>query len=262
MTTLAKNTPRTEEVGTHNEFPVIASDIIYDGAYVGDNGAGYARPLVAGDRFLGFALRQADNSTGSAGDKRVMVKEAGKFAAAITGALITDVGQPVYASDDDVLTFSPVGGSFIGFVHRFVSSGNVIVAFDASGFQDPYGNVSERELVSANKTLDAEDTGKTFFVDTDAVVITIPATATALACRVVNIGAAAAVGLSLSPQAADKVMGPDLAGTDNKDLINTKATAKRGDFVRILNGHADGVIVDHHRAQDGAFGFKILRRDF
>lgn len=247
MTTLAKDSPRAHEIGTYNTLPVVGSDIIYDGAYVGDNGAGYARPLSAGDRFLGVAQAQADNSLGSAGDKSLRVLESGKFPAAISGAVITDVGQPVYASDDDTLTFSPVGGSFVGFVHRFVSSGNVIVRFDVHGYADPYGSGNKRELVSTNKTLDAEDTGKTFFVDTDAVVITVPATATALNCRVVNIGAAAAVGLQLSPQSADKIMGPDLAGTDNKDLINTKATAKRGDFVRIQNGHADGPIVTDMR---------------
>lgn len=247
MTTLAKDTPRAQELGPDNEHPVIASDIIYDGAFVGDNGAGYARPLVAGDKFLGIASRQADNSAGSAGAIRVRVLKKGRVPVAVTGAVITDVGQPVYATDDDTLTFSPVGGSFVGFVERFVSSGNVLLAFDVDGFADPYGSGNKRELVSSNKTLDAEDTGKTFFVDTDGVVITLPATATALSCRIVNIGAEAAVGLSLSPQAADKVMGPDLAGTDNKDLINTKATASRGDFVRIQNGHADGPIVTDMR---------------
>jgi hypothetical protein len=29
---------------------------------------------------------------------------------AVTGAVITDVGQPVYATDDDTFVFSPVGG--------------------------------------------------------------------------------------------------------------------------------------------------------
>jgi hypothetical protein len=247
MTTLAKNTPRTAEIGTHNEFPVIAADIIFDGAYVGDNGLGYARPLVAGDRFRGYALRKADNSTGSAGDIRVMVQESGKFVGNVPGAVITDVGAPVYATDDDTLTLSPVGGSYIGDIHRFISAGVVTISFDATRPRDPYGSVGEVEVVSANKTLDAEDTGKTFLVDTDGVVISIPATATALACRIVNIGADGAVGLSLSPVAADKIMGPDIAGTDNKDLINTKATARRGDFVRIQNGHADGPVVTEIR---------------
>jgi hypothetical protein len=247
MTTLAKDSPRAFELGLVNQIPAVAADIVYDGAYAGDNGAGYARPLVVGDRFLGLTIRQADNSAGSAGAIDVTVQESGKFPASIAGAVLSDVGQPVYASDDDTLTFSPVGGSFVGFVHRFVAAGKVIVRFDVHGYADPYGPGSKRELVSGAKTLDAEDTGKTFFVDTDGVVLTVPATATALNCRVVNIGAAGAVGLALSPQAADKIMGPDLAGTDNKDLINTKATAKRGDFVRIQNGHADGPIVTDMR---------------
>ena len=36
MTTLAANTPRPKELGNVNEIPVIASDIIYEGAAVGD----------------------------------------------------------------------------------------------------------------------------------------------------------------------------------------------------------------------------------
>ena len=35
MTTLAADTPRDMELGDRNEFPVIASDIIYEGAAVG-----------------------------------------------------------------------------------------------------------------------------------------------------------------------------------------------------------------------------------
>ena len=73
MTTLAVNKPRVYELGDINEFPVIASDIIYEGAAVGDNGSGYARPLVAGDPFRGFAERNADNSAGNAGTINVRV---------------------------------------------------------------------------------------------------------------------------------------------------------------------------------------------
>ncbi|NCS83375.1 MAG: cytoplasmic protein, partial [Cyanobacteria bacterium] len=55
MTTLAKDQSRDFQQGEINDTPVIATDIIYEGAAVGDNGSGYARPLVAGDPFLGFA---------------------------------------------------------------------------------------------------------------------------------------------------------------------------------------------------------------
>jgi len=242
MTTLALDTPRVYEGGNVNELGVIASDIIYEGAAVGDNASGIARPLVAGDKFRGFAEYRADNSDGAASDIRVRFWETGKIKLAVTGAVITDIKQPIYASDDNAFTFSPVGNSYVGVVHRFVASGSVIVDFDANA-PDPYGD-GIKETISANKTLDALDTGKTFFVDTDATTTTLPATATALlGVMVVNIGAFGAVAINLSPQAADKVHGPDLAGTADKDHINTKATAQRGDYVVVSNGHADGPVI-------------------
>ena len=48
MTTLAANDVRSYEQGDMNDLPVIASDIIYEGAAVGDNGANAHRPLAAG----------------------------------------------------------------------------------------------------------------------------------------------------------------------------------------------------------------------
>ena len=71
MTTLAANTPRTYEGGPvrieEAAIPVIAADIIYEGAAVGIVPAsGHARPLAAGDRFAGFANQKADNSAGAA----------------------------------------------------------------------------------------------------------------------------------------------------------------------------------------------------
>lgn len=247
-TTLAANKPRAYEGGDRNEFPVIASDIIYEGAAVGlVDGTGHARPLAAGDRFAGFAEAKADNSAGAAAAINVRVIEQGKIELSVSGAVITDIGQPVYASDDDTFVFNPVSAVFIGFVHRFVSSGVVVVDFNAPAYRDPYGEYSVRETISANKTLDIEDNGKVFFVDTDAKVITLPAVATPVNCKIVNIGAFGTVAVNISPNASDKVQGPDLPGTDNKDLINTKATARRGDFARLVTGDANGALVQELR---------------
>jgi hypothetical protein len=100
-----------------------------------------------------------------------------------------------------------------------------------------------REVISANKTLDAEDTGKLFWIDTDAVTITLPAVATGLfGARFVNGGAFGAIAVTLSPQAADSILGPDITAADDKDLINTKATAQRGDSVVLDSGDADGYL--------------------
>jgi hypothetical protein len=244
MTTLAANKSRVFELGDRNDFPVIASDIIYEGAAIGIvAGTGHARPLAAGDRFGGCAEFKADNSAGAAAAINVYAIDEGEIQLSVAGAVITDVGQPVYATDDDTFVFNPVGAVFIGFVKRFVSSGVVVVEFDADAYHDPYGPYTVRETISADKTLDIEDNGKVFFVDTDAKIITMPAVATPVNCKIVNIGAFGAVLVSVSPNAADKIQGPDLPGTDNKDLQNTKATAKRGDFVVLRTGDANGPIV-------------------
>lgn len=131
MTTLASNAPRDYQIGDFDEQPVIANDIIFEGAAVGENGSGYARPLEAGDPFLGFAVQKCDNTGGSAGDKRVLLRPAGKILLAIGSLAITDIGKDVYASDDDTFTLTAGSNTRVGHVSRFVSSGHGIVEFSA-----------------------------------------------------------------------------------------------------------------------------------
>ena len=45
MTTLSVDRSRNFELGDYNDLPVIASDIIYEGAAVGSNGSNAHRPL-------------------------------------------------------------------------------------------------------------------------------------------------------------------------------------------------------------------------
>ena len=134
MTTLAAGKPRAYELGDGQEYPVIASDIIYEGAAVGENASGYARPLVAGDPFLGFAKRTADNSAGLAGAINVEVKRRGQVQLAVAGATaVTANDRPlVYASDDDTFTLTASTNSIIGRVSRWISSGVCVVEFDAN----------------------------------------------------------------------------------------------------------------------------------
>lgn len=132
-TTLAADKARDFELGDVREYGVIASDIIYEGAAVGDNASGYARPLVAGDSFRGFAESKVDNSAGAAGALTVRVKQKGIVKLAIGSLAITDVGKPVYASDDDTFTLTATSNSHIGRVIAFVSTGVGMVEFDAGG---------------------------------------------------------------------------------------------------------------------------------
>jgi len=240
MATLTVNSPKVRVPGDISAHPMIASDIIFEGAAVGlVIATGHAQPLAALDKFVGFAESKHDNSAGAAADKNVRVIADGVVKLSVSGAVITDVGQPVYATDDDTFVFNPVGAVYIGTVLRFISAGVVEVAFDAMRGKDPYavyGAPRFYETISANKTLDVQDNGKVFFVDTDAKVITLPAEATGIQCTIVNIGAFGAVLVAVSPAAADLIHAPDLAGTDNKDHLNTKATAQRGDLVQLMSG--------------------------
>jgi hypothetical protein len=129
MATLAKDTPRTYELGDLNDLPMVASDIIYEGAAVGMD-SGYARPLTAGDLFQGFCTQKADNSSGNAGDLRVNVKTRGEIQLSIANLAITDIGKAIFASDDNTFVLTQSTNSYIGKVKRFVSTGVGVVAFD------------------------------------------------------------------------------------------------------------------------------------
>ena len=133
MTTLAANANRVYGLGDRLEYPVIASDIIFEGAAVGENGSGYARPLQAADPFLGFAEAKADNSAGAAGAVNVRVKSRGYIKLAISAIAITANDRPaVYASDDDTFTLTSTSNTLIGYVAQWLSTGYAIVEFDAA----------------------------------------------------------------------------------------------------------------------------------
>ena len=133
MATLSADSARDYQVGEREDYPVVATDIIYEGAAVGENASGYARPLVAADPFLGFAVSKADNSTGSAGDVNVTVLTRGRVRLTVAGATaITANDRPAgYASDDDTFTLTSTSNSLIGYVSRWIASTDCIVEFDA-----------------------------------------------------------------------------------------------------------------------------------
>jgi hypothetical protein len=87
-------------------YPVINADIIYGGAFVSVNAAGYAVPGAdtAGQIFVGVAAERKDNSSGAAGALIVNVKRRGLFKATL-GTAITqaNVGDNVFLVDDQTV---------------------------------------------------------------------------------------------------------------------------------------------------------------
>jgi len=104
------------------------------------------------------------------------------------------------------------------------------------------------ETITANTTLTVEDSGKTFLVGTDALVITLPSTSPGLEFTFVNSGAAGNNIITISPQAADGIAGTitlaasvvTRVGTVDVDLVNTKATSTKGNSVKIAGTGVSG----------------------
>lgn len=124
MATLAADKPRAYELNgetSFNELPVIASDIIYEGALVGESSSdGTCRPFVAADVVLGFCVEKVDNSAGAAAAKNVKIREKGYIWLTVTGGdNVNDLGAAVYATDDDTFTLTASGATQIGKLVRY-----------------------------------------------------------------------------------------------------------------------------------------------
>ncbi len=99
---------------------------------------------------------------------------------------------------------------------------------------------SNATLKTANYTVViSTDSGSTFTSTLDAIVYTLPSIAIGNTVTFVNLALDGGAKLSISPAAADGIT-YDGSSTDNKDLINTKATAKYGDFVTLAS--IDGTV--------------------
>jgi hypothetical protein len=89
------------------------------------------------------------------------------------------------------------------------------------------------------------DSGKTFLSNTKDVVFTLPAIAVGNVYTFINTGADGQNNLTISPNASDGIL--YVGGlVDDKDLINTQATSKVGDYVKIasLNSTAHWTVVE------------------
>ena len=89
------------------------------------------------------------------------------------------------------------------------------------------------------------DSGKTFLSNTKDVVFTLPGIAVGNVFTFINTGADGQNNLTISPNASDGIL--YVGGlVDDKDLINTLATSKVGDYVKIaaLNSTAHWTVVE------------------
>lgn len=128
MTTLSASRTRAYTNTNINGLLVPATTTIYAGAAVGVNEAtGSPRPLQAGDKFIGFAQSSVNHIRGQEREAPLTVVDSGQVALQISGAVATDIGKDVFATDDDTFTFSSSGGSLVGVAKQLLSAGRMMV---------------------------------------------------------------------------------------------------------------------------------------
>jgi hypothetical protein len=107
---------------------------IFQGALVTVNAAGFLTNVVdaAGAYFAGIAVETVDNSAGAAGDKEIRVYRTGIVKLATSGAARSNVGDTVYASANDVVTFtSAANRNIVGVMVEFESATAIWVELQA-----------------------------------------------------------------------------------------------------------------------------------
>lgn len=108
------------------------------------------------------------------------------------------------------------------------------------------------ENIDTSKTLTLADCGVVQNVIADAITITLPATSAGATFYIRNGGAPASssvgsgtgsdgsVLVSVAPNASDKIQGLAFTAADNKAALNTKLTARVGDYIHIVGDGIDG----------------------
>jgi len=186
-----------------------------------------------------------DNAIAASALGNVRVKGVFKIEAA---AVVGNVGDVIGWDENgsSVLGTASAGAATTSLVDADFMLGSLVEALAAA---DGYAYVAINEFVqdrpawpnrvhelkADNYTVDVEDSGKVLHIATDAKTFTLPDCTTCPGLDVIfqNDAADAGIALNISPAVGDKIMGPDVAGTDNKDQINTKLTAVRGDWMHL-----------------------------
>ena len=109
--------------------PVKAGENVPTGTLVFVDG-GYAVPDAGGNAFAGVAEPGFDNTGGGDGDETVETVREGQFVFKGTGFTQADVQKKAYAVDNDTVSKTATGNSYIGTITEFIDSEHVLVSID------------------------------------------------------------------------------------------------------------------------------------
>ena len=108
--------------------------------------------------------------------------------------------------------------------------------------------------VTVSMTLSPGLSGKTFFIATDALTVTLPACRSdtyGVTYTIINSGADGNNIITVDPNASDAIHGAITmaaadfvaAGTDGTAIVNTKASSTTGDYVMLRSNGVDWFII-------------------
>jgi len=123
---------------------------------------------------------------------------------------------------------------------------------DSQGAYPAFSGLSSVTLTADTTLAVATHTvqvGKYVNIATDAKTLTLPAVVVGASFIIVNSAADGGALLTISPDSGDKFL-VDIAGaagTDNKDIINTKATQIKYDYVKLVGLSSVGWLIDDIR---------------
>lgn len=131
MTALAANKTDNRAEGKVVEFRVDAGKHIYEGALVNleaPDTAAVAKPAsdAAGEKFVGTALEEVDNTDGGDGDLKVRVRIDSHLVKVVSAGLNDDdVGVDMYISDDQTV-------AKVGVTTNDIYAGRVVIVESAT----------------------------------------------------------------------------------------------------------------------------------
>lgn len=119
MAALTANYDAGRKDGDLVSYKVKGSTKIYQNALVSVDATGYLIPARSGtatDQFVGVAREPVDNSAGADGAKSCRVEKGGTYVYNKASASMADVGDPMYASDDNTVTATSTNNQLVGYV--------------------------------------------------------------------------------------------------------------------------------------------------
>tara|TARA_B100001093_G_C26096216_1_gene704841 strand:- start:21 stop:512 length:492 start_codon:yes stop_codon:yes gene_type:complete len=106
-------------------------------------------------------------------------------------------------------------------------------------------NGTNAVTITSDTTIGIATHGFHPLIVTGTTTLTLPAVTLGHSYWIINGNEDGTGLLTINPNSSDKFLfdAAGAAGTNDKDIINTQATAKKGDYIKLVYGSADGWVI-------------------